>query len=204
MPRVKAHDIRKGFETGQRSGCGHSGPFRRPDQVLTLNPDRRDDSNDEFPVSMKHLLIIYHLPQGKMKSMADAVERGARHEDIAGVEVRVGQALASGADDLLWADALLLGTTENFGYMSGGMKDFLDRTFYPCEGKLEGMPFAMFISAGNDGTGALNAIRRIANGFSIKEVREPVLVVGALSNNDLERCEELGMAMAAGVELGVF
>lgn len=153
---------------------------------------------------MKHLLIVYHLPRGKMQAMAEAVERGARHADITGVEVRVGQALDSGADDLLWADALLLGTPENFGYMSGGMKDFLDRTFYPCEGKLEGLPFAMFISAGNDGTGALNAIRRIANGFAIREVREPVLVVGDLTDADLERCEELGMAMAAGVELGVF
>ena len=139
-----------------------------------------------------------------MKAMADAVERGARHPDITGVEVRVGQALDSGPEDLLWADALLLGTTENFGYMSGGMKDFLDRTFYPCEGKLEGMPFAMFISAGNDGTGALNAIRRIANGFAIKEVREPVLVVGSLTDAHVAQCEELGMAMAAGVELGVF
>ncbi len=153
---------------------------------------------------MKHLLIVYHLPQGKMQAMAEAVIRGARHEGITEVEVRVGLALESGADDLLWADALLLGTPENFGYMSGGMKDFLDRTFYPCEGKLEGMPFAMFISAGNDGTGALNAIRRIANGFSFREVREPVLVVGKLTPAHLEACEELGMAMAAGLEMGMY
>jgi len=153
---------------------------------------------------MKHLLIVYHLPKGKMQAMAEAVERGARHEDIGGVEVRVGLALDSGPQDLLWADALLLGTPENFGYMSGGMKDFLDRSFYPCEGKLEGMPYAMFISAGNDGTGALTAIRRIANGFSFREVHEPVLVVGELTDEHLEACEELGMAMAAGVELGVF
>ena len=153
---------------------------------------------------MKHLLIVYHLSRGKMQAMAEAVERGARHEDITGVEVRVGQALESGPEDLLWADALLLGTPENFGYMSGGMKDFLDRSFYPCEGKLEGMPFAMFISAGNDGTGALGAIRRIANGFSFREVHEPVLVAGTLTDEQLTACEELGMAMAAGVELGVF
>ncbi len=153
---------------------------------------------------MKHLLIVYHLPKGKMQRMAEAVERGARHQDISGVEVRVGLALESGEEDLLWADALLLGTPENFGYMSGGMKDFLDRTFYPCEGKLEGMPFAMFISAGNDGTGALNAIRRIANGFAFREVQEPVLVVGDLSDAHLEACETLGMSMAAGLELGMY
>jgi multimeric flavodoxin WrbA len=153
---------------------------------------------------MKHLLIVYHLPRGKMQAMAEAVERGARHEDIAGVEVRVARALEAGADDLLWADALLLGTPENFGYMSGGMKDFLDRTFYPCEGKLEGMPYAMFISAGNDGSGALNAIRRIANGFSFREVQEPVLVVGELDTAHLQACETLGTAMAAGLELGMY
>jgi len=152
----------------------------------------------------KHLLIVYHLNKGKMQAMAQAVERGARHEDVQGVEVRVGMALESGVDDLLWADALLLGTPENFGYMSGGMKDFLDRTFYPCEGKLEGMPFAMFISAGNDGSNALGAIRRIANGFAFKEVQEPVLVVGGLTDAHLEACEQLGTAMAAGLELGVF
>lgn len=153
---------------------------------------------------MKHLLIVYHLPKGKMQAMAEAVVRGARHEDIAGVEVRVGLALESGAEDLMWADALLLGTPENFGYMSGGMKDFLDRTFYPCEGKLEGMPFAMFISAGNDGSGALNAIRRIASGFSFREVQEPVLVVGELGDENLRACEALGTAMAAGLELGMY
>ena len=152
---------------------------------------------------MKHLLIVYHLPQGKMLAMAEAVERGARHADIGGVEVRVQLALRADVDDLLWADALLLGTPENFGYMSGGMKDFLDRTFYPCEGKLEGMPFAMFISAGNDGSGALNAIRRIANGFSFKEAQQPVLVVGKLQDSQVEALETLGTTMAASLELGI-
>ena len=152
----------------------------------------------------RHLLIVYHLNKGKMQAMAEAVERGARHEDVDGVEVRVGMALESGVDDLLWADALLLGTPENFGYMSGGMKDFLDRTFYPVEGRIQSLPYAVFISAGNDGSGALTAIRRIANGFAFKEVQEPVLVVGELTDEHLAACEQLGTAMAAGLEMGVF
>ena len=154
-------------------------------------------------IEMKHLLIVYHLPKGKMLAMAEAVERGARHPDVDGVEVRVRLALEADVEDLLWADAVLLGTPENFGYMSGGMKDFLDRTFYPCEGKLEGMPFAMFISAGNDGTGALNAIRRIANGFAFKEAQEPVIVVGTLTDDQLQALETLGTTMAASLELGI-
>lgn len=134
--------------------------------------------------------------------MANAVFRGAASEEIDGVEVRLLGAFDAGVDDLLWANALILGTPENFGYMSGGMKDFLDRTFYPCEGKLEGMPYAIFISAGNDGTGAVNAIQRIANGYAFRQVQEPLIVKGEVSDEDFERCEELGMAIAAGLEIG--
>ena len=153
---------------------------------------------------MKHLLIVYHSQTGHTAAMAEAVGRGARSPDVAGVEVRTLRAAEAGPDDLLWADAVILGSPENFGYMSGAMKDFLDRTYYPCEGKVESLPYAIFISAGNDGTGALRSIRRIAQGYPLREVQEAVIVKGELSAPDLERCEELGTTMAAGLEIGVF
>lgn len=134
--------------------------------------------------------------------MAQAVFRGATSDEVADVEVRMLQAFDAGVEDLLWADALILGTPENFGYMSGGMKDFLDRTFYPCEGKLEGMPYSMFISAGNDGTGAVAAIERIANGYAFRKIQEPVVARGELAAEHLKSCEELGLAVAAGLEIG--
>ncbi len=134
--------------------------------------------------------------------MAQAVFRGATSNEVAGVEVRMLQAFGAGVEDLLWADALILGTPENFGYMSGGMKDFLDRTFYPCEGKLEGMPYSMFVSAGNDGTGAVAAIERIANGYAFRKIQEPVVARGELATEHLKICEELGLAVAAGLEIG--
>lgn len=134
--------------------------------------------------------------------MAQAVFEGATSEDIEEVEVRMLGAFDAGVDDLLWADALILGTPENFGYMSGGMKDFLDRTFYPCEGKLEGMPYAIFVSAGNDGAGAISSIQRIANGYAFRQAQEPVVARGELSTEDLKRCLELGMTLAAGLEIG--
>ncbi len=134
--------------------------------------------------------------------MAAAVFRGAKVEEIAGVEVRMLEAFDAGVEDLLWANALILGTPENFGYMSGGMKDFLDRTFYPCEGKLEGMPYSIFVSAGNDGSGAVNAIERIANGYAFRKIQEPLIAQGELTAEHLERCQELGMAVAAGLEIG--
>ena len=136
--------------------------------------------------------------------MAEAVIRGANSADIDGVEVRARPALEADAEDLLWADALILGTPENFGYMSGAMKYFLDRVYYACEGKLDGRPYALFVRAGNDGTGAINSMRRILTGLAVKEVQEALLVVGEFDESRLDDCEELGLTLAAGLEAGVF
>ena len=155
-------------------------------------------------MSNKHLLIVFHSQSGTTERMADAVIRGAQHPDVDGVEVRALPALEANADDLLWCDAFILGTPENFGYMSGAMKYFLDRVFYPCEGKISGKPWAMFVRAGNDGTGAISSIRRILTGLAVKEIQEPVLIAGEFDESRLAECEELGLTMAAGLEAGVF
>lgn len=136
--------------------------------------------------------------------MADAVYEGATDEALEDTQVIVKQALEADSDDLLQADGLILGTPENFGYMSGGMKDFLDRTFYEVEGKLKPLPCGIFISAGNDGTGALTAIRRIAKGYPFIEVQEPIVVKGKATDSQIEACRELGLAMAAGLEAGIY
>ena len=136
--------------------------------------------------------------------MADAVIAGASSDGVDDVEVRVRSALEADADDLLWCDGFVLGTPENFGYMSGAMKYFLDRVFYPCEEKINGKPYALFIRAGNDGTGAVNSIRRILAGLAVREVQEPVLIAGEFDEARLAECEELGLTMAAGLEAGVF
>ncbi len=135
--------------------------------------------------------------------MAEAVRRGVEHPDI-DVELRFKKAYDADQDDLLWADGIIFGTPENFGYMSGALKDFFDRTFYEVEGQVDGLPYAMFVGAGNDGTGALTAIRRICNGYNFKEVQPAIVVVGDLTREQENQCEELGMAMAAGLEAGVF
>ena len=96
---------------------------------------------------MKHLLIIYHSQSGKTAAMANAVLRGATHPEIESVDVRMRIAADAGPGDLLWCDAVIFATPENFGYMAGAMKDFFDRTFYPCQGRLEGMPCAVVVGA---------------------------------------------------------
>ena len=136
--------------------------------------------------------------------MADAVIRGAQHPDVGDVDVQVRSALEASADDLLACDAFILGTPENFGYMSGAMKYFLDSVYYECEGKMNGRPFALFVRAGNDGTGAISSMHRILAGLAVREVQEPVLIVGDFDEERLADCEELGLTLAAGIEAGIF
>jgi multimeric flavodoxin WrbA len=152
----------------------------------------------------KHLLVVFHSQSGSTTRMAEAVIRGAQSPDIHGVEVRAKAALEANGDDLLWSDAFIIGTPENFGYMSGAVKYFLDRSYYDCEGKMDGKSFALFVKAGNDGSGAISSIRRILNGLAVKEVQEPLLMVGDFDESRLAECEELGLTLAAGLEAGIF
>ena len=154
--------------------------------------------------ALKHLLIVYHSKTGNTQLLTDAVVHGAMNCEVTAVELRVLRAQQAGPEDLLWADALLLGTPENFGYLSGAVKDFLDRTFYEVEGKLAPLPYAMFVSAGNDGTGAVRAMERIANGYPLVAVHEPLIVRGVPQEKDLVKCEELGLALALGTQMGIF
>ena len=153
---------------------------------------------------MKHLLIVYHTKTGNTGRLALAALEGATSDEVGGVEVRFRSARCARPHDLLWADGLLIGTPEYLGYMAGAMKDFIDRTFYEVEGKLQPLPCAIFISAGNDGSGALRALRRIINGYPFHEVQEPVVAQGPIGDAHLARCRELGMALAIGLEAGIY
>ena len=151
---------------------------------------------------MKTLLIVYHTGGVKTAKLAEAVERGARSEE--GVRVVVKRCADAGPEDVLGADGLILGTPENFGYMSGMMKDFLERIFYACEGQIEGRPWALFVGAGQDGTGAVTSVERIVTGLRLKKISEPIVVVKELRPEQIAACEELGAAMAAGLSMGAF
>lgn len=152
----------------------------------------------------KRILLIYggHAG-GRTEQLVAAVIQGV---EAAGepIELRSLPALTAGVEDLLWAQGLLIGTPEHFGYMSGAVKDFMDRTFYPVEGKVEGLPYAVFISAGNDGTGAANAITRIALGYRWHEIAPPLIIKGAVTDEHLGACAELGQTLAAGLAAGIF
>lgn len=151
---------------------------------------------------MKTLLIVYHTRGVKTTQLAEAVAKGAAAEG--GVQVRLLRCAEAGSQDVLEADALVLGTPENFGSMSGMMKDFLERIFYDCEGKVAGRPWALLVSAGQDGAGAISSVERIVTGLRLKKVQEPILALKDVSPEILARCEELGAALAAGLVLGIY
>ena len=153
---------------------------------------------------VKHLLIVYHSKTGNTKQLADAAHAGACDDLVTGVEVRYVNARAAGPDDLLWANGLILATPENFGYMAGATKDFFDRTFYEVEGKLNPLPYALLVSAGNDGTGAVRSIERIVGGYPFKAVQEPIISRAEVTPEHLDAARELGLALALGLEAGIF
>jgi multimeric flavodoxin WrbA len=156
------------------------------------------------------ILIVYGgQPGGRTERLRAAVAEGitALQTDAdagPGVELRQRHALAATTDDLLWAQGLLLGTPEHFGYMSGALKDFFDRSFYPAEGRTVGLPYGLFVSAGNDGRGTIAAVERIVTGYGWQAIAEPVRVVGEPDGDALARCRELGATLAAGLSAGIF
>jgi NAD(P)H-dependent FMN reductase len=146
--------------------------------------------------------------------MAEAAARGAAAESE--VAVRLLQAAQAGAQDVLAADGYVFAAPENLAALAGVMKEFFDRTYYAVLERVSGRPYAALVCAGSDGANAVRQIERICTGWRLKRVREPLIVCThaqtpeailapkVIAKADLERCEEAGAALAAGLALGIF
>ncbi|WP_416137472.1 flavodoxin family protein [Halomonas sp. HK25] len=152
----------------------------------------------------KRLLIVVHAPSPNTLALREAAERGARHPDIEGVEVVVKAPLDAGPEDVRGCDGILLGTTENLGYMSGALKDFFDRSYYPVLEEKQGLPCALYIRAGHDGTGTRRAVESIVTGLRWRWVQEPLTLRGEWQAVFIAQVEELGLYLAAGLDNGLF
>lgn len=131
--------------------------------------------------------------------------RGAGHLDFTDIEVNEKATFDAGPDDVIAADGLILGTPENLAYMSGAMKDFFDRTYYGVLDHTEGLPYALYIRAGqNGGDGTKFAVEKIVTGLRWRAVQPPLIMGGPYDIAFEAQCEELGLTMAAGLEAGVF
>jgi len=150
------------------------------------------------------VLVVYHSQTGRTKKMAQAVARGA--SSIPNVKAILKEAGETTLEDLLACDGVAFGSPEYFGYMAGALKDLFDRTYYDARGRKEifKKPYVIFISAGNDGLGALRSIERICVGYQLKKVYDPFIATGEIDGAILNRCDELGKVIAAGCEAAIY
>lgn len=151
----------------------------------------------------KRLLIVSHAPSPNTQKMLEGTIRGANNNEIENLDVKFLAPLDTTAEEIIKAHALIIGTTENLGYMAGLTKDVFDRCYYECLDRTEGLPFTFYVRAGNDGTGTRRAIESIASGLSWRLVQEPLICRGTFTEDFVEQCEELGLAVAASLEAGI-
>lgn len=166
----------------------------------------------ETAVDCNMLLIIWHSRTGAARAMAEAALLGASSEGNA----RMVCAEEAAPGDLLSAQGYLFVCPENLGAMSGAMKEFFDRSYYPLLGQIEGRPFATAISAGSDGSGAERQLERIVTGWRLRRIAEGVVInLGAQTPQEvlapktvpesaLQKCHDLGQSFAAGLVMGAF
>ena len=154
-------------------------------------------------VNKNKLLIVSHAPSKNTERMLNAVINGANNPDIENVDVKFIAPLDVQPDDIKKANAIIIGTTENLGYMAGLIKDVFDRCYYPCLEHTQGLPFTFYIRAGNDGTGTRRAIETITTGLRWKLVQEPLVCKGDFDEEFIGQCEELGLTMAASLDAGI-
>jgi NAD(P)H-dependent FMN reductase len=148
---------------------------------------------------MPRLLIVHHTPSPALQAMFEAALRGARTDEVEGVEVVVRPALTAGAADVLQADGYLLGTPANIGYMSGALKHFFDQIYYPCLQAKTGAPYGLYVHGASDTTGAVRAVAAIAKGLGWAQAFSPVETTGPVGQDVERRCYELGATVAANL-----
>jgi multimeric flavodoxin WrbA len=163
---------------------------------------------------MKRLAIIWHSMTGGSEALARAVADGAATQRA--VDMRLLPADRAQPADLLDADGYVFAFPENLAAISGVMKAFFDRCYYPCLGQIEGRPYALLVCAGSDGRNAVAQAERIATGWRLKKVAdsmiacthaqtpEAILAPKTVSDADLQRARDTGSALAAGLALGIY
>ncbi|WP_425046565.1 flavodoxin family protein [Primorskyibacter sp. S87] len=161
---------------------------------------------------MTELLIVYHSRTGGSRQMAQAAAAAAKTE----TSTTLLSADSAEPDHLLQASGYIFCAPENLAALSGVMKDFFDRCYYPVLGRIEGKPYCQMVCAGSDGENAVRQTARIAQGWRLKEVQSPLIICThaqtpeailaekTIPREALEQCRDIGRAMGAGLSMGIF
>ena len=163
---------------------------------------------------MRQLLIIWHSMTGGSEALARAAYDGAFRAQ--GVDVQMVNAADVGSAQVIAADGYLFAFPENLAAISGGMKSFFDRCYYPCLGALNGRPYAMMVCAGSDGRNALAQAERIATGWRLRQIaesrivcthaqtQEAILAPKTINEADQKAAADLGEQIATGILMGIY
>ena len=151
----------------------------------------------------KTLLIVSHAPSTNTQTLQQSLLEGATDKNIEAVAVEVHSPFDTNFEHVCAADAVILFTPENLGYMSGAMKDFFDRIYYPCLEKTQGMPYTLLVRAGHDGTGTCRAVHSITTGLRWREVQPPTVCKGRYEAGFTDEARALGQLVAASLDAGI-
>lgn len=162
-----------------------------------------DGHKSDYENRPKNLLIVCHAPSPNTQALCDTLVSAARSTPTEHINVTLKTPLQTQPEDLIKADALILGTTENLGYMSGLTKDMFDRCYYPVLEVKQGLPVAAYVRAGHDGTGTVRALESITTGLKWRWVQAPLILQGDFNNEFFDQLSELGEAMAAALDQGI-
>ncbi|GLB62356.1 flavodoxin [Dietzia sp. NCCP-2495] len=146
---------------------------------------------------MSMVLVVHHAPSPRLRRILEAIDTGLAHPELEGIDVETVPALAATDDHVLRADGLVLLTPANFGYMSGALKHFFDRTYYTCEGAVSGRPYALCVHGDNDTAGAVSSVERIITGWGLHAVAPAVQLTGEPGRDELDRVAEVAATVAA-------
>lgn len=146
---------------------------------------------------MSHVLLVHHAPSPRLRGILEALEGGLAHPELEGIGLESVPALAATDDHVLRADGYVLLTPANFGYMSGALKHFFDRTYYTCEGTVTGRPYALCVHGDNDTTGAVSSVERIATGWGLTAVAPALEITGEPDAGALEAAADAAATVAA-------
>ena len=153
---------------------------------------------------MKKLLVVAHAPSYNTRNMLEALVAGVNKQPLENIQCQWLSPFDADPEDVLNCDAIILGTTENLGYMSGALKDFFDRIYYPCLETKQGLPFSYYIRAGHDGTGTNIAIKNICNGLKWKQIQPELICRGPWQEIFLDNYSNLGENIACGLDFGIY
>lgn len=146
---------------------------------------------------MSTVLLVHHAPSPRLRRILEAIEQGLAHPELSEVEVESVPALATTDDHVLRADGYVLLTPANFGYMSGALKHFFDRTYYTCEGAVEGRPYALCVHGDNDTSGAVTSVEKIVTGWGLRPVAPAVELTGETDRDTLDAVADMAATVAA-------